>query len=306
MDEQGFVHLRVRSAYSLLEGAIKADKIAALAAKAGMPAVGMTDRANLFGALEFSSASKDAGVQPIVGCALPVSGVGERLAQRWAREPTVVLLAQNETGWLNLTALSSKAFLDSEGEPSVPWREVADRAEGLILLSGGPDGPVDPPVRRRARRRRALAALAAMQRGVRRPLLCGAAAPRPAGGAGGRARVWSPSPTTTTSRWWPPTTPISPRRDMRQGARRPAVHRRRRRSSARTTAGASRAEHWFKPAEAMRRAVRRPAGGLRQHARHRPPLRLHGQQARRRSCRVSTPARAATRRRSWRSRRARA
>src|ERR1700761_951017 len=143
MDGQGFVHLRVRSAYSLLEGAIKADKIAALAAKAGMPAVGMADRTNLFGALEFSQACKDAGVQPIIGCALPVSGVGERLPQRWAREPTVVLLAQNETGWLNLTALSSKVFRDAEGEPSVPWREVADRAEGLILLSGGPDGPVD-------------------------------------------------------------------------------------------------------------------------------------------------------------------
>jgi DNA polymerase-3 subunit alpha len=143
MGEQGFVHLRVRSAYSLLEGAIKADKIAALAAKAGMPAVAITDRANLFGALEYSQACKDAGVQPIIGCALPVSGIGERLAQRWAREPTVVLLAQNETGYLNLSALSSKVFLDSEGEPSVPWREVADRAEGLILLSGGPDGPVD-------------------------------------------------------------------------------------------------------------------------------------------------------------------
>ena len=56
---QGFVHLRVRSAYSLLEGAIKADKVPVLAAKGQMPAVGLTDRANLFGALEFSSYAKD-------------------------------------------------------------------------------------------------------------------------------------------------------------------------------------------------------------------------------------------------------
>jgi DNA polymerase-3 subunit alpha len=143
MDGQGFVHLRTRSAYSLLEGAIKAEKIPALATADSMPAVGVADRANLFGALEFSQAAKDAGVQPIVGCALPVTGVGEPLSQRWARQPTVVLLAQNEAGWLNLTALSSKAFLDAEAEPSVPWREVAERSEGLLLLSGGPDGPVD-------------------------------------------------------------------------------------------------------------------------------------------------------------------
>ena len=63
--DQGFVHLRVRSAYSLLEGAIKADKIGKLAADAEMPAAALTDRANLFGALEFSIATKDAGVQPI-------------------------------------------------------------------------------------------------------------------------------------------------------------------------------------------------------------------------------------------------
>ena len=143
--ERGFVHLRVRSAYSLLEGAIKADKIGALAAKAGMPAVALTDRANLFGALEFSLATKDAGVQPIIGCALPVVGIGETLPERWARTPTLVLLAQNEAGWRNLMALSSAAYLDVEdnADPAVPWRQVCAHAEGLILLSGGPDGPVD-------------------------------------------------------------------------------------------------------------------------------------------------------------------
>ena len=140
----GFVHLRVRSAYSLLEGAIKTGEIGALAKADGMPAVGLTDRANLFGALEFSVLTKDQGVQPIVGCALPVSGIGQGPADRWARCPTLVLLAQNEAGWLNLAALSSMAYLESEDEPCVPWERVAARAEGLILLSGGPDGPVDP------------------------------------------------------------------------------------------------------------------------------------------------------------------
>ncbi|GAA0214495.1 DNA polymerase-3 subunit alpha [Brevundimonas nasdae] len=143
---QGFVHLRVRSAYSLLEGAIKAGKIGKMAADAGMPAVAVADRANLFGALEFSQATKDSGVQPIVACALPVFGIGGQLNARWAKMPTVVLLAQNEAGWLNLCALSSSAYLDSGEmpEPGVDWRQVVERSEGLLLLSGGPDGPVDP------------------------------------------------------------------------------------------------------------------------------------------------------------------
>src|SRR5215217_7184591 len=93
--DQAFVHLRVRSAYSLLEGAIKAGEVASLAAGAEMPAVAIADRANLFGALEFSQYVKDAGVQPIIGCALPVTGIGEAVPERWARTPTVVLLAQN-------------------------------------------------------------------------------------------------------------------------------------------------------------------------------------------------------------------
>jgi DNA polymerase-3 subunit alpha len=146
VNSRGFVHLRVRSAYSLLEGAIKAGKIGRMAADGGMPAVAVADRANLFGALEFSQATRDAGVQPIVGCALPVIGLGGQVAARWAKTPTVVLLVQNETGWLNLSALSSAAYLEAGemAEPGVPWEKVVAHAEGLILLSGGPDGPVDP------------------------------------------------------------------------------------------------------------------------------------------------------------------
>ena len=111
-----------------------------------MPAVALTDRANLFGALEFSSYTKDAGVQPIIGLALPVTGIGEGPPERWAKVPTIVLLAQNEQGYLNLSELSSAAFLDIDpsDEPAVPWTKVCEHAEGLILLSGGPDGPVDP------------------------------------------------------------------------------------------------------------------------------------------------------------------
>ena len=143
---EGFVHLRVRSAYSLLEGAIKADAIGQLAHGLGMPAVALTDRANLFGALEFSVATKGAGVQPIVGCAMPVTGIGEGPPERWAKTPTVVLLAQSEQGYLNLSELSSAAYLDADAveEPNVSWEKLCAHSDGLILLSGGPDGPADP------------------------------------------------------------------------------------------------------------------------------------------------------------------
>ncbi|MGH7023264.1 MAG: DNA polymerase III subunit alpha [Caulobacteraceae bacterium] len=160
-----FVHLRVRSAYSLLEGAIKCDAIAPLAVAGGMPAVGLTDRANLFGALEFSQATREAGVQPIIGCALPVTGIGEGPPERWARTPTIVLLVQNEAGYRNLCELSSAAFLEVEPseEPHVSWDRLATHAEGLILLSGGPDGPVDP-LFAAARAAEGEAALAEMRR----------------------------------------------------------------------------------------------------------------------------------------------
>ena len=146
MSAGGFVHLRVRSAYSLLEGAIRAGDLGKLAHKAGMPAIGIADRSNLFGALEFSQTCKEVGVQPILGCAIPVSGLGGRALQKWARWPTLMLLAQDEVGWRHLTELSSKAFLDVDAtsDPQVPWTEIVARAEGLILLSGGPDGPIDP------------------------------------------------------------------------------------------------------------------------------------------------------------------
>ena len=76
MPHQNFVHLRVHSAFSLSEGAIKPDKIAALARELGMPAVAITDTSNMFGALEFSQYCTKEGVQPIIGCQLGWRGRG--------------------------------------------------------------------------------------------------------------------------------------------------------------------------------------------------------------------------------------
>src|SRR5271155_5510333 len=110
MPHADFVHLRVHSAYSLSEGAIKADKIAALARQASMPAVAITDTGNLFGALEFSQACTAKGVQPIIGCQIALA---RRDNPRLPPE-SLVLLAQDAAGLVNLQRLSSRGFLDTD------------------------------------------------------------------------------------------------------------------------------------------------------------------------------------------------
>ena len=135
-----FVHLRVHSSYSLSEGAIKADKIAALAAEARMPAVAIADTANMFGALEFSQACVAKGVQPIIGCQI---GLLRADNPKLAPDP-IVLLAQTPAGFANLQRLSSIGFLETEPglKPQVAYDRIAAHAEGLFLLTGGTFGPI--------------------------------------------------------------------------------------------------------------------------------------------------------------------
>jgi DNA polymerase-3 subunit alpha len=134
---QSFVHLRVHSAYSLSEGAIKPEKIAAMARDFAMPAVAITDTANLFGALEFSQYCVTKGIQPIIGCQIALNR-GERLPG----DP-IVLLAQTEIGWSNLQKLSSLGFLTSDpAAPVLDFDSIAEKSEGLFLLTGGTRGPI--------------------------------------------------------------------------------------------------------------------------------------------------------------------
>ena len=140
MPHADFVHLRCHSSYSLSEGAIKADKLASLARDATMPAVGLADTANLFGALEFSQACAGKGVQPIVGCQIQLTR-----ADNPALPPDpVVLLAQSAEGFANLQRLSSIGFLETEPHlrPQLALDRICTHAEGLILLTGGTLGPI--------------------------------------------------------------------------------------------------------------------------------------------------------------------
>jgi hypothetical protein len=111
-----FIHLKVRSAYSLTEGANKVDKVVALAKENAMPAVAVTDRNNLFGALEFSQYAAKAGIQPIVGCDLAIRREEEGGIATAGKLPSrdwLTLLVQNEQGYLNLMRLVSRAISTS-------------------------------------------------------------------------------------------------------------------------------------------------------------------------------------------------
>ena len=140
-----FIHLRTRSPYSLLEGAIRIKDMASMCVDDGMPAVALTDTNNLFGALEFSETLASGGVQPIVGCTLSVIITPPHPGERIEPEGTIVLLAQSEVGYRNLMALSSAAFLDTgPTDPShVKAENVLAHAEGLIALTGGPEGALN-------------------------------------------------------------------------------------------------------------------------------------------------------------------
>ncbi|HYG84896.1 MAG TPA: DNA polymerase III subunit alpha [Azospirillum sp.] len=150
MPHADFVHLRVHSAYSLSEGAIKVKELVKLCAKQHMPAVAVTDTGNLFGALEFALAAMDVGVQPIIGTVLGITRVGPANGRpgvpgKAASTPDqLVLLCQNQDGYQNLMKLVSKAFLESDpmAGPQVDLSALEGHSDGLIALTGGPQGPV--------------------------------------------------------------------------------------------------------------------------------------------------------------------
>ncbi|MFQ3622418.1 MAG: PHP domain-containing protein, partial [Acetobacteraceae bacterium] len=137
-----FVHLRVHSAYSLSEGAITVKALAARAAERRMPAVALTDSNNLFGALEFAQACAERGVQPIMGLELAL--VGPAATPAAGTRGSVVLLAKDAEGWSNLIRLASAAHLDppAGAPPGVAEERMRAHAAGLILLTGGTDGPL--------------------------------------------------------------------------------------------------------------------------------------------------------------------
>ena len=147
MSNAGFVHLHVHSAYSLLKGSIKIQKLGELAKADRQPALALTDTDNMFGALEFSDKMAGYGIQPIIGCELAVDfgdqdpNARNALAAAPAR---IVLLAARERGYRSLMRLNSRAFLETpvHQAPHIKFEWLQGDAEDLIALTGGPDGPI--------------------------------------------------------------------------------------------------------------------------------------------------------------------
>ena len=126
-----FVHLSVRSNYSLREGAIRLDELAARTRALGMQSVALTDRDSLAGAVRFTKACKAYGVRPIYGTRLTTSheSGGERFI--------VTLLAQDARGYENLCRIVTAAHHNGErADPYASFEDIAERADGLFLLLG--------------------------------------------------------------------------------------------------------------------------------------------------------------------------
>ncbi len=131
--DSSFIHLHVHSEYSLIDGCIRIKELVKQAAAMGMPAVAVTDHANLFAMVKFYRAAQQAGVKPIIGADLPLfPDAGQTEKGR------VVLLCMNRIGYLHLTRLITRAYIEGQvgGQPGIRRSWLEDANEGLIALSG--------------------------------------------------------------------------------------------------------------------------------------------------------------------------
>ncbi|MEP5980453.1 MAG: DNA polymerase III subunit alpha, partial [Marinobacter alexandrii] len=136
---QTFVHLRVHSEYSMVDGLVRVKPLIGRVAELGMPAVGLTDQSNMCSLVRFYKAATGAGVKPIMG------------ADLWLENPDepnnpfrLTLLARNNDGYLNLTEIISLGYTEGQrfGKPIIQRKWLEERPDGLIMLSGGKMGDI--------------------------------------------------------------------------------------------------------------------------------------------------------------------
>ncbi|KMS92016.1 hypothetical protein ACZ91_06675, partial [Streptomyces regensis] len=170
MSNDSFVHLHVHTEYSMLDGAAKMAPLFKEASRLGMPAVGMTDHGNMYGADEFYQQAKKAGIKPIIGIEAyiaPESRFHKKpvfWGQSTQRGPDdsgeggdvsgggaythMTMLAQNSTGLRNLFKLSSLASMQGYyRKPRMDRELIAENAEGIIATTGCPSGEVQTRLR---------------------------------------------------------------------------------------------------------------------------------------------------------------
>src|SRR5262249_22028471 len=112
MAETPFVHLHNHTDYSLLDGACEIDQLMEVVEQQKMPAVGMTDHCNLFGAVNFYNSAKAKGIHPVIGCEVYVSQQGHKTRSDSDRYNHLVLLCENQEGYKNLIKMVSTGFLE--------------------------------------------------------------------------------------------------------------------------------------------------------------------------------------------------
>jgi DNA polymerase-3 subunit alpha len=143
MSSTRFIHLRLHSEFSVVDGIVRIDDAVRKAARDGQGALALTDSANVFGAVRFYAAARKKGVKPIVGCDLWITNEADR-----DNPFRLAVLVQDRTGYLNLCDLLTRAYLENQhrnrAEVRLEWfEEQGGRlAAGLIALSGGRHGDV--------------------------------------------------------------------------------------------------------------------------------------------------------------------
>jgi DNA polymerase III, alpha subunit (EC 2.7.7.7) len=134
-----FVHLRVRTEFSLVDSIVRVKPLLKRVVDEGMPACGISDLHNFFGLLKFYRAAQGLGVKPVCGCDLLVQSDDEEL-----RPPLITLFARTLEGYKNITALISRSFQEGQkhGEPFVDPSWLEPHSQGVIALSGGKFGEI--------------------------------------------------------------------------------------------------------------------------------------------------------------------
>ena len=138
-DQPGFIHLRVHTEYSLVDGVVRVKPLMKALADGNSPAVALTDQSNLFAMVKFTRAALAAGIKPVIGVDALIRHGDDQEAPF-----QMVLLAQDKQGYLNLSELISRSYLEGQhrGIPIMQVEWIEQHAEGVIALSGGRNGDV--------------------------------------------------------------------------------------------------------------------------------------------------------------------
>ena len=149
MSAPQFVHLRVHTAYSLSEGAMLVPKLIHKLHDQGVPAIAVTDTANMFGGKAFSKYASDEGVKPILGCQFylrnPDADDVLKAKGRIIEPDKIVLLVMNENGYQNIMKLMKRSYLDNPKQGEKAQLKMSDLEElngGLIALTAGVEGQI--------------------------------------------------------------------------------------------------------------------------------------------------------------------